>query len=298
MSRRVVVAAYAKVNLTLEVLGKREDGYHELASVFATIDLRDNVRVAASHRLDVRVSPPIPASAHDELATRSVAALASASGRAAVAHIRIAKRIPLASGLGGGSSDAGATLRGLARLWRLDGIDLCRVGAQVGSDVPFFASGAGFALVRGRGELVESLPPPAARLWIVLVLVAARLDTPSVFAALPERRSDGSRSRAIAERLRNGTTTVEALRDGLVNDLTETAERIAPAIAKTRNLAAILGIDLAMSGSGPSLFTLAKDRAHALQMARVLRRAGLKARLCALGVAPRSTSDRGLSPYG
>ena len=130
------------------------------------------------------------------------------------------------------------------------------------------------------------------------MLVAARLDTPSVFAALPERRSDGSRSRAIAERLRNGTATVEVLRDGLVNDLTETAERIAPSIANTRNLAAILGIDLTMSGSGPSLFTLAKDRAHALQMARVLRRAGLKARLCALGVAPRSTSDRGLSPYG
>src|SRR5205823_13548172 len=71
-----------------------------------------------------------------------------------------------------------------------------------------------------------------------------------------------------------------------------------PAIANTRNLAATLGIDLAMSGSGPSLFALAKDRAHALQMVRVLRRAGLKARLCALGVGPRSTSDRGLPPYG
>ena len=160
MSRRVVVAAYAKVNLTLEVLGKREDGYHELASVFATIDLRDNVRVAASHRLDVRVSPPIPVGPHDELATRSVAALASASGRTAVAHIRIAKRIPLASGLGGGSSDAGATLRGLARLWRLN------------AEVPAPVDGRVIGIAARPGDLVGIAQPlvtllQSDELWIV-----------------------------------------------------------------------------------------------------------------------------------
>ena len=286
MSRRVVVLAYAKVNLTLEVVGTRDDGYHELASVFATIDLHDRVRVASSRTLDIRVSPPLSASGPDELATRSVAALAAATGRAAAAHIRIAKRIPLASGLGGGSSDAGATLRGLAQLWRLDGVDLCRVGAQVGSDVPFFASAAPFALVRGRGELIEPLPPPPIQWWVVLVHVAGRLETRAVFAALSNRRSGGERSRAIAERLRNGTATVEFVRGALVNDLIETAQQLAPSIQSTRNLAARLGIDLAMSGSGPSLFALANDRPHALRMSRARRRAGLKARACALGVAP------------
>ncbi|HKC90682.1 MAG TPA: hypothetical protein VKE23_05075, partial [Candidatus Limnocylindria bacterium] len=128
--------------------------------------------------------------------------------------------------------------------------------------------------------------PPQSRLWIVLVLVPARVETRTVFAGLDRRRSDGERSRAVAERLRNGTATVAFLRGALVNDLTEAAARIAPSIERTRNLAATLGISLAMSGSGPSLFALADDRPHALQMSRALRRAGLEARPCVLGVAP------------
>ena len=152
--------APAKVNLTLEVLGSRTDGYHELASVFATVDLRDRVRVAPWRQLDVRIAPAVGAVAGDDLASRAVRALAEASKRPALAHVRVRKRIPVASGLGGGSSDAGAVLRGLARAWRLDGVDLLPVAARVGSDVPFFVTGAAYAFVRGRGELVEPLPAP------------------------------------------------------------------------------------------------------------------------------------------
>jgi 4-diphosphocytidyl-2-C-methyl-D-erythritol kinase len=275
--------APAKVNLTLEVLGPRADGYHELASVFATIDLRDRVRVAPWRELDVRIAPAVGAAAGDDLASRAVRALADASGRPALAHVRVRKRIPVASGLGGGSSDAGAVLTGLARAWRLDGVDLTPVAARVGSDVPFFVSRAAYALVRGRGELVETLPAPEP-FWIALVQFRERVSTAAVFAAHRAKPSSGTRSATLAQLLRDRKARGGIIREFLHNDLLEAAERVAPAIAEARKTAAAMGIDLAMSGSGPSLFALGDDRAHAIQIARRLRRAGLRARVLRLGV--------------
>jgi 4-diphosphocytidyl-2-C-methyl-D-erythritol kinase len=285
MSRAVVVLAPAKINLTLEVLGKRGDGYHELASVFATLDLRDRVRVAPWRELDVRIAPPVGAAAGEDLASRAVRALADASGHAALAHVRVRKRIPVASGLGGGSSDAGAVLRGLARAWRLDGVDLGTVAAKIGSDVPFFVSGAAYALVRGRGDLVEDLPAPEP-LWIALVRLPVRVSTAEVFAAHRAKPESGEPSAHLAKALRDRKATVAIVRDLLQNDLRDAAERVAPAIAHARNLAASAGIDLAMSGSGPSLFALGDDRAHAIRLARRLRRVGVQARVFRLGVTP------------
>jgi 4-diphosphocytidyl-2-C-methyl-D-erythritol kinase len=285
VSRAVVLMTPAKVNLTLEVLGPRADGYHELASVFATIDLRDRVRVAPWRALDVRIAPAVGAVAGDDLASRAVRALADASARPALAHVRVRKRIPVASGLGGGSSDAGAVLRGLARAWRLDGIDLTPVAARVGSDVPFFVSGAAYALVRGRGELVEALPAPEP-FWIALVQLREHVSTALVFAAHRGNPSDGARTAKLAKALRDRKVTVAIIREAIHNDLSEAAERVAPAIADARKTAAGMGIDLAMSGSGPSLFALGDDRAHAIGIARRLRRAGLRVRVLRLGVAP------------
>jgi 4-diphosphocytidyl-2-C-methyl-D-erythritol kinase len=275
----------AKVNLTLEVLGPRTDGYHELASVFATIDLRDRVRVAPWRALDVRIAPAVGAAPGDDLASRAVRALADASGHAPLAHVRVRKRIPVASGLGGGSSDAGAVLRSLARAWRLDGVDLTALAARVGSDVPFFVSRAAYALVRGRGELVETLPAPLP-FWVALVVLPQRVATAEVFAAHLAKPSKGERSAKLAKALRDRKVTVAVVRECLHNDLLASAERVAPAIADARKTASALGIDLAMSGSGPSLFALGDDRADAIRIARRLRRAGLRARVLRLGVAP------------
>jgi 4-diphosphocytidyl-2-C-methyl-D-erythritol kinase len=285
MSRAVVLMAPAKVNLTLEVLGPRADGYHELASVFATIDLRDRVRVARWRELDVRIAPAVDAPVGDDLASRAVRALADASARPALAHVRVRKRIPVASGLGGGSSDAGAVLRALSRVWRLDGVDLMPVAARVGSDVPFFVSDAAYALVRGRGELVEKLPAPEP-FWIALVQLRERVSTAAVFAAHRGKPSNGERSAKLAKALRDRNVTVAVMRDAIHNDLRDAAERTAPAIAEARKTAAGMGIDLAMSGSGPSLFALGDDRAHAIRIARRLRRVGLRVRVVSLGVAP------------
>jgi 4-diphosphocytidyl-2-C-methyl-D-erythritol kinase len=284
VSRAIVVTAPAKVNLTLEVLRRRPDTYHELASVFATVDLRDRVRVATSRRFDVEVSPDVGTPPSEELAARAVRALADASAHTPYAYVRVKKRIPVAAGLAGGSSDAGAVLRALARLWRLDGVDLQAIAATLGSDVPFFASGATFALVRGRGDLVDPLPAPASPLWIALVHVRDRVSTAAVFAAHRAAAGDGSRSDALAEAFRGGKSRPQVVREYLTNDLVAAAERITPSIAEARTVARATGIELSLSGSGPTLFALADDRRDALRIARRLRRSGLRARAVALGV--------------
>lgn len=284
MSGAIVLAAPAKVNLALEIVGRRADGYHELVSIFATVDLADRVRVAASRSLDVRIRPDVDAPAGDDLGTRAVQALAAATGHVAAAHVRIRKRIPVAAGLGGGSSDAGAVLWALGRLWRVD-TDLGTVAAAVGSDVPFFVAGAPYALVRGRGESVEALPAPAQPLWLVLVRVRARVGTPAVFAALrQEEWTDGAATERLAGAFADRSIGPALLRQGSRNGLLAAAERVCPAIAEVRATAASRGVELALSGSGPTLYRIADDRADALRISRRLRRAGLDARPRMLGV--------------
>ena len=299
MSRTVVRDAPAKVNLTLEVLGPRGDGYHDLASVFATVDLRDRVRVAPSRALDVRIAPDVGAAPGDDLASRAVRALAERSGRAPAAYVRIAKRIPVAAGLGGGSSDAAAVLHALASAWRLSDDGLAAVGATIGSDVPFFVSGAAYALVTGRGEHVAALPAPSTPLWIVLVRIPVRVSTAAVYAARRSgERSDGARTASLADALRRGAVAPTTVREHLGNDLAAAAERVAPGIAAACEAARSAGVPLVLSGSGPTLFAVANDRGDALRRARILKRKGLRARAYLLGVTARSSAtDRGLSPY-
>lgn len=283
MSRTARLLAPAKINLTLDVIGRRDDGYHELRSVFAAVDLADRVRVAAAKRLDVAVRPDPGAPPGRELAGRAVLALADAAGRVPAAHVRVAKRIPVAAGLGGGSSDAGAVLRGLREVWRLD-LELGPVAAGLGSDVPFFASGAGYALVEGRGERVAALPAPAVPIWVVLVRVDARVATPAVFAALrPDEWSDGARSAALAAAFLDRRVDPDTIRSQLGNDLAAAAARVCREIGEARLIAGAKGVTLSLSGSGPSLFAVADDRRDALRLARMLRDQGLEARARALG---------------
>jgi 4-diphosphocytidyl-2-C-methyl-D-erythritol kinase len=284
MSRAIVLAAPAKINLALEVVGRRDDGYHELRSIFATVDLTDRVRVAVAHTLDVRTRPDVGAPLGDDLAARAVRALAAAAGHAPAAHVRIHKRVPVAAGLGGGSSDAGAVLRGLAALWGIGG-ELGPVAASIGSDVPFFVTGAPYAAVSGRGESVQALATPPVPLWAVLVRVVARVSTPAVFAALrPDEWSDGAATARLAAAFADGTIQPALVRTGTHNGLLAAAERVCPAISDARAVAGAKGITLTLSGSGPTLFTIANDRADALRIARILRRCGLVARAHVLGV--------------
>ena len=282
MSRSVVSQAYAKVNLTLEVRGRRTDGYHDLCSVFATVSLADTVRVAVATGLDVRITPDVGAVRGDDLASRAVRALAAASGREPRALVRIRKRIPVAAGLGGGSSDAATVVRSLADLWH---VPLpTSVAASIGSDVPFFASGGPFAHVTGRGEHVRPLPPPAVPLWIALVFPAVRLSTATVFAGLDaSERGECRATTRLAQAFDDGSVSPALLRACATNDLERAAERACGWIADARASARARGVELQLSGSGPSLFAIADDRAHALRLVRTLRRAGLRSRALTLG---------------
>lgn len=290
MSRSVAVLAPAKVNLTLEVLGRRPDGYHELRGMFATIGLADRVRVAPSPRLDVRIVPPLADHDGDDLATRALRAIAEATGREPRAAVRVRKRIPVAAGLGGGSSDAAAVLHALAALWRVEGIDLVTLGARIGSDVPFFAARVPFAAVSGRGEIVRPVPAPADALWLALVTLSTKLSTAAVFASHQQAaRRDGAGTPDLADAFARGTADAATIRRLARNDLLAAAERLAPAIAGARARAAAHGIALHLSGSGPSLFAVADDRGDALRTARILRRLGLRARATVFGYVADAT---------
>jgi 4-diphosphocytidyl-2-C-methyl-D-erythritol kinase len=277
MTRSVTLLAPAKINLALAVTGNRDDGYHDLLSVFATIDLADRVRVAPSKRLEVRIAPDVGAPPGDDLASRAVRAMAKATGHDPTAFVHIRKRVPVAAGLGGGSSDAGAVLRALASIWKRGDVDLVSLAVTVGSDVPFFVTGARVAFVDGRGERVEPLPDPAA-IHVVIVRSQARLATKDVFAEfrMADRRAPGA-AEALRDAFARGNVTPQLLRDNTRNDLLGPAERLCPAIAGARSAAAEHGIALALSGSGPTLFAIADDRRDALRMARILRRLGLLA---------------------
>lgn len=275
--------AHAKVNLTLEVLGRRGDGYHEMRSVMARISLADEVRVRRAREWRSVIRPPLGVAGDAELSLRAARELARRAGRRDGVAVVIRKRVPEAAGLGGGSSDAATALRLLARLWRLEDAAALRASAlAVGSDVPFFLDGA-LAEVRGRGEAVR---PLRGGPWHgVLVLPHGRIATRDAFARLPERAwSRGERTAALVRALGSAAVDAAALRALCANAFDAIAPSLCPEIGTIR--AAAPDVPLFLSGSGPSLFALCDDRARALALRRRLRRAGWRAHEILVAVPP------------
>src|SRR6476469_7269340 len=179
----VRVSAPAKVNLFLEVLGKRADGYHEIATLMLAIDLEDELDVAPaeSGELSLTCDDPALPTGPENLVLKAASRLRAETGTSAGARIHLRKRIPWAAGLGGGSSDAAAALEGLNELWKL-GLStaaLARVGSDIGSDVPFFLNGPA-AWCTGRGEVVTPVKV-GKPLDLVLVKPAEGLGTAEVY---------------------------------------------------------------------------------------------------------------------
>ncbi|MCC7369546.1 MAG: 4-(cytidine 5'-diphospho)-2-C-methyl-D-erythritol kinase [Chloroflexi bacterium] len=256
----LTLRAHAKINLALEILGRRDDGFHELVSVTQTISLADTLTADEAAGLAVSMRPPLVAN-DENLVRRAAELLAARAGRSPHACLTIDKRIPLAAGLGGGSSDAAAALRLLDRLW---GTALSRrralapLAAQLGSDVSLFLAG-GSSLIRGRGEQVEHLP--AARpLW--LVLVSPDLSPPDKTRALyralqPSEWGDGSRTLGLAETIRAGRSIAP---EHLVNSFDGAADRVYLGFADLRaRLRGLTGRPFHLTGAGPSLFALCED---------------------------------------
>lgn len=274
----IVVWAPAKVNLFLEVLAKRADGYHEVATLMTAVSLYDTLefKEEASGEVQLRCDHPNLSTGPENLIRRAAELLRQRSGCFRGARIALTKRIPMAAGLAGGSTDAAATLAGLNRLWRL-GLttgELAQLGAELGSDVPFFFS-APVAWCTGRGDQVTPLPA-VGPLFFVLACPNVGLATAAVYrgVTVPEQPESGEDIRqAVAE------GNVEAVGRLLHNRLQPVAERLCPVVALVRDRLRNLGpAGAMMSGSGTSLFALCRDADEALRVARGLRWDGFENR--------------------
>ena len=273
----LTVLAPAKLNLTLEVLAKRPDGFHEIRSVIQTVNLCDSLRFQLSQNIGFQSDMPNWI-AEESLVSKAVSLLQEATGGAKGVTIEVSKRIPLVSGLGGDSSDAAATLRGLNKLWQL-GLsrdELLELAAQLGSDVAFFLYG-GTALVEGRGEIVTPLPP-LPHMWVVLMMPPVpRLmkKTGRLYASLKASHyTDGQITGRLVEALKAGRGFDPSL-------LFNTFENVAfDSFTGLREywqqfLKAGAG-DVYLAGSGPALFTLVKDKAQAGDLCIRLQQQGLE----------------------
>jgi 4-diphosphocytidyl-2-C-methyl-D-erythritol kinase len=290
----LVVPAFAKINLALEVVARRPDGYHDLDSILAAIDWHDLVglKVEASERTEVRLflrgprCGEVPPDGRN-LAVRAAQELAALSGARWNIEIGIDKRVPVGAGLGGGSSDAAAVLSAGTHLMRAGGVRidaaaLREAALRLGSDVPALLA-PGTLRIGGRGDVVECFPNPNLNLVVVATVPNS---TAAVFAAVTDTGRSGRADR-VAYALRGGAG-VEA------SDLGSALE--APAARANALFAAELarlraGFETQawhVTGSGGAAFTLTRDRVQAVELAAAMLAAGWDARPCrTVGAIPR-----------
>lgn len=257
-ARRVALAACAKVNLALDLLGPRPDGYTEIATVFQSVDLADDVEVEldpAGSGIELHVEPAAPCADDENLAVRAAKLYVERFGGLGRISIRLVKRIPAGAGLGGGSSDAAATLRALDELagGRAAPGELARLGRGLGADVPFFLVG-GTAIGIGRGDEIEPLED--LRSWpIVLARTGRPLATAEVYRlariGLTVRRDAPNISR-FRRHLREAPSAPPPLSNGLE----PAAFRLEPLIPRLIASLAECGGRAGMTGSGSTVFAL------------------------------------------
>ena len=259
----ICLRAPAKLNLYLRVLGRRPDGYHEIETLFERLDLADELTFEPQPSgITLTCSDSHLSCGGDNLVLKAARLLQRTSGTPRGARIHLTKRIPLAAGLGGGSSDAAATLLGLTKLWELSLApeQLIELAATLGSDVPFFLAPTPFAVGRGRGEACEPVAGP--HLAHVLVVPEERLSTQEVYAGARFNLTAPKPSiTMVLHALSNGSP--RELAEGLWNDLEPEAIRRCPVISSIQKHLRDLGcLTTLVSGSGSAVFGLCRDPAH------------------------------------
>jgi 4-diphosphocytidyl-2-C-methyl-D-erythritol kinase len=267
---RISLLAPAKVNLRLDVLGKRPDGYHEIKTWIYPISLADELHIEKVKTSKITVSsthPSLPLG-EENLAHRAAALFIKERELSGGVQIKIIKRIPLAAGLGGGSSDAAAVLKAMNILWRADvpQEELMEMGAKVGMDVPFFIVGKG-AIMGGKGERVIKLLPPL-KLWMLLINPGTSLSTKQVYKqgkwGLTKDRGDN--------RISMPPQDLEKMGTFLHNDLEGPALELMPRIGHIKaRLFETEASGVVMTGSGPTVFGLFGEEAEARRAARDLK---------------------------
>jgi 4-diphosphocytidyl-2-C-methyl-D-erythritol kinase len=272
--------AYAKINLTLEVLGRRADGYHEVATVLQEIDLKDTLSFEERRGISVDCDHPSLKSSQN-LALQAARLLQEVAGSRKGASILIKKGIPVAAGLGGGASDAVATLRALNQIWEL-GLSrhqLVELASKLGSDTAFFLYG-GTALGEGRGERITPLPPSPAS-WVVLLRPPVDVPpgkTESLYASLnPSHFTEGRFTKRVVDLLYQGE---EIPPSSFFNAFERVAFTVFSGLEEYWQRFSALGADnIHLAGSGPTLFTVVRDKAQGEGLYRSLRTEGLEAYL-------------------
>lgn len=276
----LTISTYAKINLTLEVLGRRADGYHEVVTVLQAIDLRDTLCFEEHQGISLHCDHP-SLSSSDNLAVRAARLLQESAGSRKGASISLKKGIPIAAGLGGGATDAAATLRALNELWEL-GLSLnqlLQLASMVSSDAAFFLYG-GTALGQGRGERITPLPPLPPS-WVVLL--KPPIDVPynkteRLYASLnPSHFSQGQFTERMVDLLHQGG---EIPSSSLFNTFEMVAFAAFPGLEGYWQRFSALGAEnIHLAGSGPTLFALVRDKSQGEELYRSLKREGLEAYL-------------------
>ncbi len=263
----LTVTAPAKINLTLEVLGKRPDGYHNIRSVIQTIDLSDRLHFASARKTGFKCDLPEWV-AEKSLVSRAVDLLRKTTGCDKGVTIEVEKHIPLVSGLGGDSSDAAASLKGLNELWVLGLSEkkMHELAAQLGSDVPFFIRG-GTALMEGRGEIITPLPP-LAETWLVLLIpdITRPVNkTAELYASLQSSHyTDGEITERLINEIKKGKKLdPERLFNAFEN---VTFERDNKLNVYRNHVLKIGATNIHLAGSGPAMYTVVKNEAEGKEL--------------------------------
>lgn len=266
----ITLKAPAKVNIFLRILGKRKDGYHDLHTLFERLDLVDTITITKIPRgIEVTSDKFITKDPRDNLVYKAAEAALKAGKSALGVRIRIKKCIPIAGGLGGGSSDAASVLMGVDKLYRL-GLTrkrLIGIGAQLGADIPFFILNRPFAIAKGKGEVLKALATKR-KLWHVLVNPGFGVATKGVYQAYDRHVSKGLTGKgrdAKIPRHYGNPVLFESFETMMRNDLEPvvTAEKkVIGSIIK--RLAFTSGHTTILSGSGPSVFCLCRTRKEAM----------------------------------
>jgi 4-diphosphocytidyl-2-C-methyl-D-erythritol kinase len=275
---RLRLTAPAKINWTLEVLDRRPDGFHSVKTILQTIDLCDSLELEPAAELTVAATGEGLPPPDENLTLRAARLLQERTSYSGGARMRLTKSIPVAAGLGGGSSDAAAALRGLDRLWglALPHERLVELAAEVGSDVPFFLYG-GTALAEGRGERITPLPDaPRTAILVVVPPLSIPHKTRRMYSLLgPEHYSDGAASDRFADALRRGRPLEDS---DLYNVFSALAFRAFPELQACRQTLIQAGASAVhLAGSGPALFVLLRDEEQRERLARAAASAGARA---------------------
>lgn len=255
---KIYEKAPAKINLLLDVLYKRDDGYHEVEMIMTMVDLADRLEMEALPGDRIIISSQVGYIPLDEknLAFQAAKLIKERYNVRSGVYIHLDKNIPVAAGLAGGSSDAAATLRGLNRLWdlRIPTSELMELGAELGSDVPFCVTG-GTSLAKGRGEVLMPLPNPP-QCWVVLAKLPINVSTAGIYGRF---NCDAVTKHPSAERMKQALIkgSFAGVCQELGNVLEDVTLKLYPEVAHLKDTMLRLGADgVLMSGSGPTVFGL------------------------------------------